>query len=1356
MNTSTLFRQNHWFCLEETREEAIQMIYQLNDEVHGSRIKEKIKSVLSNCVNCTDIFYDIVAEITDQEVIKLVRDLELKRNLPCLRKCEPLELATCFLAMMRDPLWVNPAFIAYLKEQKALSRNVDNFPLDAKCLNGLCFLLLMPDSYCKSFAGFYIPKLNNLNADVFLSYANTYVEYIVKILDNQSAAIDGVFQMEKSEETVLSALSLILTTLSEEGLKIVMQKYKLDRILSSLPHSRAQVKVVGLLSSHNLMTLDFSSMLDSISRTSIPYDQQDSYTNDFIADLNVYSNISFQSDKVASFLNNPNIADKYKVKLRDQLYTNIINDIESDSFSKTFYSTVIFILNNNASFSNIQFSLFVKCITLIKTYINNQFTGAPTTTDILSTISDVLSAFSFSNLLKDAPIADQLSLIDELNQIFYFPTIRSHSLSNLQTACHEYLQIAISSLHPSSVQSALQSHPKSMDVLISSIFINELSPDLSRIFRYFTNQINTNEFLNLINWNATLFLDNLIVFISHIYSVINQGHYYFDVLLKCTAIFEYCPLLFIGQQYSDLLLNVQLLYLNLIVGVISIAPSYHTILVEHEFLLSEISQCSKLFQSNLIQLLQFYKNINTAGIPHNYHKYYTMLYLVESSYPVLIENPLVDEHLRIEYTALVESDPECMAFIKSCTSASIPVQLPSVTNSDRPTNAKSNIPINVRKPVDDLNSDSSSIHSIPTHLPLKREVAAVVDVEKISKKYKPDYSIPVNTPFPSFSKPITTELHVNSLLRELLSWDISNKSQFPSYKPLTNSPPFKEPVSVPNKFNNIQHYHDVYLPLLYYELYEGIMAQLDEMTDQEIEETTISTSIVQIQSVDDFSQVMCELNDKVFLENDVVVIKVANEDDDAFLGFISSASYIKGKFTIQIKAHEKLIQRRCQMGSKLHLYKIYSCTTNIREFHAFGKIGSFPLCNDILSAKIHAGHATNTSSANICAKFNLNQPQSLAVQNATSRKHGFSLIQGPPGTGKTSTILAIINTFLLHPPVRSKGNRISTPGSKYKMPTILVCAPSNAAIDEIIRRLRKDGAYDDAGTRIYPYIVRLGVENQISNDVKHVSLDNLLNAQLESKYDEGLKDPEIRTIQLKLDKLNQLPANTRTSLESNDITSLKSQLSKLKQRRYKQINNEDTRNQIRNDLLNSANIICTTLSGAGHSFLSQLKLKLVVIDEAAQSVEPSSLIPLQWGCENCVLVGDHKQLPPTVLSQIAKQYNYEQSLFDRLYNENTSTTNDATNVCSLLSIQYRMHPDISQFPSKLFYNNQVKDGVDLIKWSMPWHMDLGAFKFYDVDSTHNNVRKSLNNAKEAKAVVDIIKYISRTYSTISVLVINVV
>ena len=83
-----------------------------------------------------------------------------------------------------------------------------------------------------------------------------------------------------------------------------------------------------------------------------------------------------------------------------------------------------------------------------------------------------------------------------------------------------------------------------------------------------------------------------------------------------------------------------------------------------------------------------------------------------------------------------------------------------------------------------------------------------------------------------------------------------------------------------------------------------------------------------------------------------------------------------------------------------------------------------------------------------------------------------------------------------------------------------------------------------------------------------------------------------------------------------------------------------------------ADVICATLGGAGHPTLATLPFdfETVVIDEAAQAVELDTLIPLRYGCQRCIMVGDPKQLPPTVISREAERMKYSQSLFVRLFN----------------------------------------------------------------------------------------------------------
>lgn len=77
-------------------------------------------------------------------------------------------------------------------------------------------------------------------------------------------------------------------------------------------------------------------------------------------------------------------------------------------------------------------------------------------------------------------------------------------------------------------------------------------------------------------------------------------------------------------------------------------------------------------------------------------------------------------------------------------------------------------------------------------------------------------------------------------------------------------------------------------------------------------------------------------------------------------------------------------------------------------------------------------------------------------------------------------------------------------------------------------------------------------------------------------------------------------------------------------------------------LLNKANIICTTLSSCVRSSIEESfkcspnRNNCLIVDEATQSQEPETLIPLILGINKVILVGDPQQLPATTISLVTK------------------------------------------------------------------------------------------------------------------------
>eukprot|EP00873_Tetraselmis_striata_P027611 jgi/Tetstr1/447875/TSEL_035184.t1 len=120
-------------------------------------------------------------------------------------------------------------------------------------------------------------------------------------------------------------------------------------------------------------------------------------------------------------------------------------------------------------------------------------------------------------------------------------------------------------------------------------------------------------------------------------------------------------------------------------------------------------------------------------------------------------------------------------------------------------------------------------------------------------------------------------------------------------------------------------------------------------------------------------------------------------------------------------------------------------------------------------------------------------------------------------------------------------------------------------------------------------------------------------------------------------------------------------------------------------ILKRAQVVCATCSGAGSEMAKACAFPTVLLDEASQATEPSSLIPLMKDAGQVALVGDHKQLPPTIVSREAETAGLNVSMFDRMVAAGVQPF--------MLDTQYRMHPGLACFPAKAFYQGLLKTGV---------------------------------------------------------------
>ncbi|KAG0235529.1 ATP-dependent helicase NAM7 [Actinomortierella wolfii] len=255
----------------------------------------------------------------------------------------------------------------------------------------------------------------------------------------------------------------------------------------------------------------------------------------------------------------------------------------------------------------------------------------------------------------------------------------------------------------------------------------------------------------------------------------------------------------------------------------------------------------------------------------------------------------------------------------------------------------------------------------------------------------------------------------------------------------------------------------------------------------------------------------------------------------------------------------------------------------------------------------------------------LNHSQVFAVKSVLQKP--LSLIQGPPGTGKTVTSATIVYHL-----------------AKMNMGQVLVCAPSNVAVDQLTEKIH--------ATKLK--VVRMTAKSReaLDSPVKALTLhEQVLNNDT---------NPELQ-------KLIQLK-NEQGELSSSD------------EKKYKSLKRACER-----EILANADVILCTCVGAGDPRLSKLKFRTVLIDEATQATEPECMIPLVMGVKQAVLVGDHQQLGPVIVNKKASRAGLCQSLFERLIILGHHPIR--------LQVQYRMHPCLSEFPSNMFYEGSLQNGV---------------------------------------------------------------
>lgn len=274
------------------------------------------------------------------------------------------------------------------------------------------------------------------------------------------------------------------------------------------------------------------------------------------------------------------------------------------------------------------------------------------------------------------------------------------------------------------------------------------------------------------------------------------------------------------------------------------------------------------------------------------------------------------------------------------------------------------------------------------------------------------------------------------------------------------------------------------------------------------------------------------------------------------------------------------------------------------------------------------------------ADTQLNNSQENAVQHIVAAKD-VAVVHGPPGTGKTTTLVKAILKVL------------------EEEEQVLVCAPSNAAVDLLVERLTAAGQN----------VVRLGHPARVTEDALQQTMDvKIANHPTYADLKKAKqKREEFRKLAFKYKRNFGYAEKNQRKLLLREASALQAEAEMLE-------------HYIITDIMGKAQVIATTLVGSASPYLHRKRFTSLFIDEAAQALEPACWIPI-LRVDRVVFAGDHCQLPPTIKSFEAAREGLSKTLFEKVI--------ATKGIGSLLTVQYRMNKQIMAFSNNQFYGGAL-------------------------------------------------------------------
>ncbi|XP_074150040.1 putative helicase senataxin isoform X1 [Sminthopsis crassicaudata] len=634
----------------------------------------------------------------------------------------------------------------------------------------------------------------------------------------------------------------------------------------------------------------------------------------------------------------------------------------------------------------------------------------------------------------------------------------------------------------------------------------------------------------------------------------------------------------------------------------------------------------------------------------------------------------------------------------------------------------------------------------------------------------------------------------DSFVKEILKW---------KYEMFVNFDQFGPPADlcqallrpVPVTFQDSEDYLSVFFPLMILNTFETIAQEwIDNPKKENAYELHLRSFspgdincgqfVVCLQESDMAKQLHPKENDLVFLvPKKLLGKKKASEENEIknqqvyHCGYVSQFrrssvrhnSQFEGYLSIQTQGNLSF-----HINESVDCIVISSLVTTQRKLKALSLLGRnslIPLTRVILNPSTSdfcPRDSLNTAPEKILAylkDYNEDQKKAIEVAYAMVKQPPLiakiCLIHGPPGTGKSRTIVGLLYRILTEKP--KKGDSDENLNAKFKRNRVLVCAPSNAAVDELMKKIIlefKEKCQDKKnplGNCGDINLVRLGPEKSINNEVLKFSLDSQVNHRMKKDFPNHIQEMHERKeyLDVKLDKLSRQRALDRCEKgqKRSNLDEEIARISKERQQLASKIKEVRGRPQeAQSSIILESHVICCTLSTSGGLLLESafrrqgcIPFSCVIVDEAGQSCEIETLTPFIHRCNKLILVGDPKQLPPTVISVKAQEYGYDQSMMARLYKhleEQVKQNVISRSPVLQLTVQYRMHPDICLFPSSYIYNRTLKTNrlTEESRCTSDWPFQ--PYLVFDVgDGSERRENDSYVNIQEIKLVMELIKLI---------------